>query len=480
MRTIPKEQVIHRLRFENPWWQAPHAIPAFYRSMRPRAYFNLFAPLAMDTSVRRAMVLMGPRRVGKTVMLFQVIQQLIDQGVNPERLCYVSVEHPMFNGLGLEELLALCRVATASAEDEPIYVFFDEIQYLKDWEVHLKSLVDSYPQVKCVVSGSAAAALRLKSIESGAGRFTDFLLPPLTFHEYLELLGKSELIDQEGGESGRGTFTSPDIHALNDAFLHYLNFGGYPEAIFSPTIQSDPGRFIRSDIIDKVLLRDLPELYGIHDIQELNSLFTLLAFNTAGELALEGLSQRSGVAKNTIKKYIEYLEAAFLLRRVHRIDHHGKRFERERTFKIYLTNPSIRSALFAPTELRDPEIGSLVETAVFSQWLHNRGENLYYARWGKDQEVDLAFLDAKGETRWALEVKWSDRCFERPGELGSLVSFCKRQNLSEGLVTTLSTAGTREVDGVDLNFVPASLYCYTVGYNIVTGFSKAGMPASLR
>ena len=62
-------------------------------------------------------------------------------------------------------------------------LFLDEIQYLADWERHLKAFVDTHPGVKCAVSGSAAAALRLKSIESGAGRFTDFLLPPLTFHE---------------------------------------------------------------------------------------------------------------------------------------------------------------------------------------------------------------------------------------------------------------------------------------------------------
>ena len=72
-------------------------------------------------------------------------------------------------------------------EKDQLYVFFDEIQYMKNWETHLKSLVDTRANIKAVVSGSAAAALKLKSDESGAGRFTDILLPPLTFYEYLEL-----------------------------------------------------------------------------------------------------------------------------------------------------------------------------------------------------------------------------------------------------------------------------------------------------
>ncbi|MBS0351440.1 MAG: AAA family ATPase [Proteobacteria bacterium] len=88
-------------------------------------------------------------------------------------------------------LICLYRICTnfcyqkIQKEDE-VYVFFDEIQYLKNWEVHLKNLVDVHRQVKFVASGSAAA-LRRKSQESGAGRFTDFILPPLTFAEYLRL-----------------------------------------------------------------------------------------------------------------------------------------------------------------------------------------------------------------------------------------------------------------------------------------------------
>ena len=92
-------------------------------------------------------------------------------------------------------------------------------------------------------------------------------------------------------------FSTKNIDLINEQFLYYLNFGGYPEVICSPQIQADPARFIKSDIIDKVLLRDLPSLYGIGDIQELNYLFTTLAFNTANEISLGELSSNSGVAK---------------------------------------------------------------------------------------------------------------------------------------------------------------------------------------
>ena len=249
---------------------------------------------------------MGPRRVGKTVMIHHAIQALLAKGIPPRLICYISVDHPIYNGLSMDKLLAFyARASGADYKTEQIYIFFDEVQYLKNWEVHLKLVVDTHPNIKAVASGSAAAALRLRSEESGAGRFTDFLLPPLTFYEYLHLLDKTDLLEPPPIRARYKSecFFAQDIDLLNEQFLYYLNFGGYPEVIFSPAIQADPARFIKSDIIDKVLLRDLPSLYGIGDIQELNYLFTTLAFNTANEISLGELSQNSGVAKNTPRQF---------------------------------------------------------------------------------------------------------------------------------------------------------------------------------
>jgi predicted AAA+ superfamily ATPase len=438
--------------------------------MKQRAYFALFFPLVKNLSVRRAVVLMGPRRVGKTVMIHQAIQALLDEGVPPKSLCYFSVDHPIYNGLSLDKLLEYYGQATGvDYKAEQIYAFFDEIQYLRKWEVHLKSVVDAHPNIKGLASGSAAAALRLKSNESGAGRFTDFLLPPLTFYEYLDLLGKTDLVEEPPGPSPEDEtcFVAKDIEEMNRQFIEYLNFGGYPEVIFSSQIQSDPARFIKSDIIDKVLLRDLPSLYGISDIQELNYLFTALAFNTANEVSLEELSKNSGVAKNTIKRYIEYLEAAFLIKLVHRIDRNAKRFRRANFFKVYLANPSMRAALFSPVKSSDDAIGALAETAIFSQWFHSQSSSLYYARW-PEGEVDIVSLSAnKQKANWAVEVKWSDRYCEKPEELTNLISFCRSNGLLDPLVTSKTKAIFCKVGGVMIEFVPASVYCYTVGFNVI-------------
>src|SRR5947209_8495905 len=105
MQTIPKEQVIRRIASENPWWSEPHKISQFYGRFRPRRYSERFLPLVQSTSPRRAVLLMGPRRVGKTVLIHHVIERLLAQGVNPRHVCYVSVDHPIYNGCALDHLL---------------------------------------------------------------------------------------------------------------------------------------------------------------------------------------------------------------------------------------------------------------------------------------------------------------------------------------------------------------------------------------
>jgi len=470
MRQVSDKEIEIRLRLDNPWWQAGHGIDADFREYPRRAYLPDFSRLVKEMEVNRAVVLLGPRRVGKTIMVYHAIQWLMDEaGISGRDILYLSLETPIYSGLALETLLRRFQGMFDRPARTPLYVFFDEIQYLKDWEIHLKSLVDTFRDIQFVATGSAAAALKAKSVESGAGRFTEFQLPPLTFAEYLRFVRREDdLIVERREADAPGRFITHDILGLNEEFIRYLNFGGFPEAVFSERIQANPRRYIKSDIIDKVLMRDLPILYGITDIQELNSLFNTLAYNTGLEVSLAGLAQTSHVAKNTLVRYVEYLEAAFLIKRVRRIDADAHHFKRMTTFKLYLTNPTMRAALFGPVAENDEAMGQLAETAVFSQWLHNTAyiQSLHYARW-KQGEVDLVSLEPGTQRpRFAIEVKWSDRVVDDPKLLRQLAAFAKRHELSRTpLATTCTHTGHIKVDDVEIELTPTALHCYTVARN---------------
>jgi len=469
LHLIPTEKIIERLRYENPWW-VNQQIPELYGSMAKRLYFNLFYPYVIEKNIRRALVLMGPRRVGKTVMLYHSIQQLLMDEVNPQKIFFIGIDNPIYVHLSLEDILSLCKQSLNQDNLKGCYVFFDEIQYLKDWERHLKILVDSYPDTKFIVSGSAAAALKWHSTESGAGRFTDFMLPPLTFQEYIHLKNKNHLIYE--GQISYGDHWIPyclahDIKAFNKEFVHYLNFGGYPEVVLSEKIQSDMGRYVKNDIVDKVLLRDLPSLYGIKDVQELNRFFTYIAYHSGNEFSYEKMSQESGIQKDTLKKYLEYLEAAFLIKVLNKVDVNAKRLKRVTSFKVYLTNPSLRTALFSPISETDSEMGNMVETAVLSQWMHREKLDLTYARWKEGRtegEVDLVLVDDKKyKPLWGVEIKWSNRYFEKPNDLKSLIHFCQSNSFQKALVTSIDQIGVKEIDSIKLSFLPASIYSYNIG-----------------
>lgn len=463
MKDISNQQIIQHLKVLNPWWSGA-GIDEDVRKLRPRAYLVPVRQLLRETDLRRAVVLLGPRRVGKTILIHHLIDDLLNHQVNARRIVYVEMDHPLLHGQSLNNLIQQIEEATPGGEGIR-YLFFDEIQSHKDWEKHLKPLVDHRPDLRILVSGSAAAALKRKSTESGAGRFTDFLLPPLTFSEYLDLSQQETIIIEEEAN----LYSISDIQKLNECFIEYVNFGGYPELAFSPSARNNPKRFVKSDIVEKVLLRDLPQIYGITDIQELNSLFTLLALNTAEEISLEDLSRRCGVGKHTIQKYMEYLEAAFLIKRVFRIHQDGRRYRRDRNFKVYLTNSAMYTGLFGAQDPEEAEFGHLVETALFAQRFHE-GAQLNYARWDKqDYEVDLVECSQSLKPSRVLEIKWSDRYANHPERLKGLIKFAEINGLSEVLASTRNQIKIAPIRGIEVRQFPAAVLAFHYGVNAVRG-----------
>ena len=470
LQPIPEDSILNKMKLENCWWQIGE-IDSEFGDLPRRLYFDLFFKLIAEKGPKRAVVLMGPRRVGKTVMMHHAIGKLLKtERIRNTNIAFINVENPLFLNIPLEELFSMDRKASGNEDPKGWYIFFDEIQYLTDWEVHLKVLVDSYPNTKFIVSGSAAAALKLASTESGAGRFTDFMLPPLTFHEYI-YLKKLEPLITEGhlfwNKNKLLFYSTNNIELLNAHFVDYINHGGYPEIIFSERAQRNLGRYIKSDIIDKVLLRDLPSLYGIQNPQELNRFFTTLAYYTAQELSLDSLSSTSGVNKHTLKKYLDYLEAAFLIKQIYKIDDFGKRFERQSSYKVYLTNPSLRSALFSPLLATDDAMGHMVENAIFSQWLHRENRVPCYARWNKG-EIDMIGINPKNsKPLWAAEIKWSNSSYKNLSEIKNLISFCEKNNLTETVVTTMDKFEKKQIGDLSVNYIPSSIYAYNVGVQTI-------------
>jgi hypothetical protein len=174
------------------------------------------------------------------------------------------------------------------------------------------------------------------------------------------------------------------------------------------------------------------------------------------------------------------LESAFLIIKLSNVDENCRTLKRERNFKIYLNNPSMRAALFAPVEAGDSErIGHLAECAIFSQWQHSTSfRNLRYARW-REGEVDIVYLSGPTQRPvWIGEIKWSDRILNnRSAETKSIHSLLKNHPSIRNVFFTSRTA-TEEfsIEGRPCMVWPSALYCYSVGRDIAAQLAPPNPP----
>ena len=467
---ISKEMFVNRIAFDNPWWNEGK-INDDYLSVKPRRMLDTIYQQLIDWNLHRAILLLGPRRVGKTWLMQHIVNRLLSEAVVPQRnIIFLSIDVPVYHGSGLEELVAeAAKVSGVNITKDKLVVLFDEIQYLKDWELHLKTFSESYKNIRFIASGSAASALAKGSIESGAGRFTDIKLAPLSFREFLEISGEEHILHPSTMRISTGDYEFPEVESqerLNQLFLEYVNYGGYPELVMNRSVKANPVQFIQRDIVDKVLLRDLPSLYHIEDVRDLQAFFSYLAFHSGMIQSWETMSQGAGLRKPMIVSFLRYLEDAFLIVRHERVDISSMSLQRSTQFKVYLTNTSLRASMFQPVlKADDPYLGATIETAISAQFgIGNDRREWRYANWraGRSQgEVDFIHIH-QGTQRpdIALEVKWSDGPFDHPAELNQAVSFCNKNGIRQLWVTTRTQQGIRKMGDVELIFIPTASFAY--------------------
>lgn len=135
--------------------------------------------------------------------------------------------------------------------------------------------------------------------------------------------------------------------------------------------------------------------------------------------------------------------------------------------KIYLTNPTLRCALYTPISESDDACGEMVETAIYDQWILGDKTNFYYANWSKGREkgeVDIVWVDNASQKAFSLaEIKWTDKFYEDPSQLKSLRKFLEvNDGIRKIIVTTKSKLGSATIDGNTFLFIPSALYAYWV------------------
>lgn len=478
MAITSREGILKVLSAFNPWWKTGTVNPKMSKTYKRFAFHEAMKRLD-QTDIRRTVVLTGTRRVGKTTIQYQMIETLLERGVAPQKIVFISMDHPMLKLSGVNEVLE-CYHENIYAEQD-VYYFFDEIQYAQDWDKWLKTIYDMQPDTQVVATGSASPALIKGNQESGAGRWTVIQVPTMSFYEYCEIL---DLDRPELPKNFKAThmlhMTQQDrtkimlqLSKVQNHFNRYLQVGGFPElALADNDIMAQ--QIMREDVVDKVLKRDLPSLYNIRNATELERIFLYLCNVSSEIVSIDAIAKElSGVSRPTVENYIQYLESANLIYQSWPVDMAGKRVLKSKP-KIYIADAAIRNAvLMDDSLLTDPvEMGKIVETAVYKHvaaFYYQKATSVGYFRGGKkNKEIDIV-VDYHNAGNILIEVKYREGA-PIPDD-DAISELCAEASAAIVVTKGASDFGVHNTkSGKDMLRIPAFAFLYLLGHAEKNGY----------
>lgn len=478
MAITSKEGILKVLTAFNPWWKTGAVNPKMTKTYKRFAFHEAMKRLDQN-DLRRIVVLTGTRRVGKTTIQYQMLDTLLKRGVDPQKIVFISMDHPMLKLSGVNDVLE-CFHENIYAEQDAYY-FFDEVQYAQDWDRWLKMIYDMQPDTNVVATSSASPALVKGNQESGAGRWTVIQVPTMSFYEYCELLDlerpqlpktlkMTQMLHMTQPERTR---IMMQLQKVQNHFNRYLQVGGFPELALSDNdIMAQ--QIMREDVVDKVLKRDLPSLYNLRNATELERIFLYLCNVSSEIVSIEAIAKElSGVSRPTVENYIQYLESANLIYMSLPVDMAGKKVLKASP-KIYIADAAIRNAVLMDESLLTDsiEMGKIVETAVYKHvaaFYYQQATSVGYFRGGrKGKEIDIV-VDKPNAYNILIEVKYREGAPIKDDD--AIAELCAEASAAIVVTKGANDFGVHNTkSGKDMLRIPAFAFLYLLGHAEKNGY----------
>lgn len=329
-------------------------------------YMNRIRPFIGTDLIK---VMTGIRRCGKSVMLELIKQELIEAGVNPGQIIAINFEDMRYTHLQTARSLYEEITQKAAEIDGKVYLFFDEIQEVKDWEKCINSFRVSL-DCDIYITGSNANLLSGELATYLGGRYVEFTIYPFSFAEFTELYQT----------------VFPD-ESVQECFKKYILCGGMPYLANIQYIDA-PARQYLKDLFSSVQLKDIVKRNNIRSVDLLERIIAYVMANigntfSAASLAKFFKNEKRIVAPETILNYIKYCCEAYLFYQVKREDLQGKQILASNE-KYYIADHGIREAVFGGNM---KEINLILENIVYLELLR-RGYNVTVGRAG-NKEIDF-------------------------------------------------------------------------------------------
>jgi predicted AAA+ superfamily ATPase len=427
---MDETKVLETLRRMNRWWADGRVPRELSKDFKRKEFDKALEMLGLQ----RMLIIIGARRVGKTVLMHQLIENLLKKE-NKGNIMYAQLDHPNLRNLELEELMDIFKKHLRPKGE--IFIFLDEIQYIDDWSLWLKSFYDRKEPIKFVLSGSAASTLK-KDSESLLGRSAEIELHPFSFDEFARYRGFRTSL-KSGIENLWGTDLKEYLGYKEWAeplFNEYIRRGGFPETfeIESTDVSEE---LLREDITNKAIYRDIVSVYGIKNPELLEGVFTYLCFNSSGILNKDNASGDLGIDKVTLSSYLGYLNATFLAYEAKNYSQNIKRSLGSMS-RFYVCDPGLINSITSYGEtlfIDQNKIGMLMETMVFNRcfiYAKQKGGKVFYWRDKQKHEVDVVMK--LGKKVIPIEVKYRSKIGTK--DVKGLGKFMKGFKVERGIVVT--------------------------------------------
>lgn len=434
----------NELKKYNPWWENP-SIFAEDISLPKRDIYQTLSNKCFNSDLIIAVV--GLRRVGKTTLLKQLINDFLLKTKKRKTITYFSFEESILkNESEIIEKIILYQIK--KHPKEKLYFFFDEIQYVDFWNSVLKKYFDQFgSQIKFIISGSSSLFIRTKAKESLAGRILEFQLLPLSYGEYLKINKKINLPQQKLFETA--PFQKYQ-ELLKENFLNYLNFGEFPY-LEKLADYNDKKQYLNDWIIRKVLEIDLPRLKKIYHPQELINLNDVLIIGSGSLIQIQNLAYDLSIDRKTLTSYLSLLEKSYLIKTIYNLSDsfRTKSLRQRKIFFSTVNAVAFRNTSGVNSESFNLKIGQLVENYVLNYLLKNNLEEVYFWR---QREKEIDFVIKTPEKLIPVEVKYQNQI--KPNNLKNLIYFCQQKKISEAFVVTKNTLENKTFKGILFHFLP--------------------------
>ncbi len=411
-----------------------------------------FSQLIKEIESRRISIILGARRVGKSVLLKHIISYLL-KSINPRNIIYLSLDDPSVQTYS-DSLIkdSVEYFLDNIAKEGRKYVFLDEVQSFEEWYKWIKAFYDKDLDIKFFLSGSSSLSLQKEANKYLRGRSQEIELFPLSFYEFLKLKGIEIQKPELQNILKMDNFEVKELwHKVKESFNEYLLAGGFPEWFET---KKDPQEWFSrliNDVPKKAIYEDVANLFGIKNTKTLELILAFIAANQSRILAYETINEIVKLDHQTLTNYIEFLKSSYLI--VDILKYASLKHQLKAKRKYLIVDQGLRNAILKDYEVSENNIGFIIENLVgISLYIKakEKQENVFYISNG---EVDFV---VKNEETVLVEVKYQNQVSE--SDTKNMLKFMEKLKVNKGILVTKDALKEEIFGNKKILFIPTWLF----------------------